>query len=48
MTLDDDQVRIEYDGVERGIVDDLVRLGIPRDKIVLTFLPVEAETLVAA
>lgn len=48
MTLDDDQVRIEYDGVERGIVDDLVRLGIPRDKIVLTFLSVEEETRVPA
>ncbi len=48
VTLDDAQVRVEYDGIERGIVDDLVRLGIPRDKIVLTFLPVEAETRVPA
>lgn len=48
VTLRDDQVRIEYDGVERGIVDDLVRRGIPRDKIVLTFLPVEEETRVPA
>lgn len=48
VTLDDAQVRVEYDGIERGIVDDLVRLGIPRDKIVLTFLPAEAETRVPA
>ncbi len=40
----DEQVRVEYDGIERGIIDDLVRLGIPRDKIVPTFLPAEAET----
>lgn len=46
VTLDNDQVRVEYDGIERGIVDDLVRLGIPRDRIVLTFLPVEEETRV--
>jgi hypothetical protein len=44
----DEQVRVEYDGIERGIIDDLVRLGIPHDKIVLTFLPAEAETRVPA
>ena len=48
VTLDDAHVRVEYDGIERGIVDDLVRLGIPRDKIVLTFLPMEEVTLVLA
>ncbi len=48
VTINDDQVCIEYDGVEHGIVDDLVRLGIPRDKIVLTFLPVEEATRVRA
>lgn len=44
----DEQVRVEYDGIERGIVDDLVRLDVPRDRIVLTFLPAEAETRVPA
>ena len=38
VTLRDDQVCIEYDGVERGIVDELIELGIPREKIVVAFL----------
>jgi hypothetical protein len=44
----DEQVRVEYDGIEPGIVEDLVRLGVPRDRIVLTFLPAAAETRVPA
>ena len=38
VTLRDDQVHIEYDGIERGISDELIRRGIPKDKIVLAFL----------
>ena len=44
VTLNMNQVRIEYDVFERRIVDDLVRLGIARDKIGLPFLPVQEET----
>ena len=39
VTLRGHEVVIEYDGIEHGIVDDLVRLGIPRKQIVLAFLP---------
>jgi hypothetical protein len=36
-----DQVYVEYDGVERGIVDELVKRGIPREKIILAYLPAD-------
>ena len=32
------KVCIEYDGIEQGITDDLVRAGIPEDQIVLSYL----------
>ena len=38
VTLHDDTVRIEYDGIERGIVDELIKRNIPQEKIVLAFL----------
>lgn len=43
VTLRDDQVHIEYDGIERGISDELIRRGIPKDKIVLAFLSPSSE-----
>lgn len=43
VTLRDDKVYIEYDGIERGIVDELIRRGIPKDKIVLAFLSPSSE-----
>jgi hypothetical protein len=39
ITLKNDQVIIEYDGIGHGIVDDLVAGGIPEDHIVLAYLP---------
>ena len=38
-TLHDGKVWIEYDGMERGIVQDLISGGIPLEQIVLAFLP---------
>ena len=38
ITLANDKVYIEYDGIEHGITDDLISKGIPEDKIVLAFL----------
>jgi hypothetical protein len=39
ITLHDEQVYIEYDGLECSMTNDLVARGIPADRIVLTFLP---------
>jgi hypothetical protein len=38
ITLRDNKVYIEYDGIEHGIGNDLIAGGIPEDKIVLSFL----------
>lgn len=43
VTLRGDKVYIEYDGIERGIGDELLRRGIPKDKIVLAFLSPSSE-----
>lgn len=48
LILQNDQVIVEYDGIERGIVDDLVRRGIPRDHIDLAYLPTDETTPVLA
>jgi XisI protein len=37
LTIQNEQVFIEYDGTETGITDELVAAGIPRDNIVLAF-----------
>jgi hypothetical protein len=37
----DDKIWIHEDGLEDGIASDLVRAGIPKDKIVLGFHPPE-------
>ncbi len=34
-----DKIWIEYDGTERGIANDLVEAGVPKDEIVLAFQP---------
>lgn len=39
VTLRDNKVWIEYDGMEQGITDDLIAAGIPSERIVLAFLP---------
>ena len=39
ITLQNQKVNIEYDGIEHGIVDDLVNQGVAEHDIVLAFLP---------
>jgi hypothetical protein len=43
ITVEDDQVWIEYDGMEQGITQDLVKGGIAPERIKLAYAP-EAET----
>lgn len=43
VTLRDDKVYIEYDGIERGISEELIRRGIPKEKIVLAYLSPSSE-----
>lgn len=46
VTLRDDKVTIEYDGIEHGIIADLAANGIAEENIVLAYLP-EDEMLAA-
>jgi predicted Co/Zn/Cd cation transporter (cation efflux family) len=39
ITLHDNRIYLEYDGMEQGITQDLIQLGVPADQIVLAFLP---------
>ena len=39
ITLHDDKVYVEYDGLERGITSELTSKGIPAHKVILAFLP---------
>lgn len=39
ISLQDEEVHIEYDGIEHGVTDDLIRNGIPEDRIVLSYMP---------
>jgi hypothetical protein len=34
----DDKVYIEYDGMERGIMEDLLQRGVTEDAIVLAYM----------
>lgn len=38
ITMQKDKVFIEYDGIEHGIMDDLIKAGIPEKQIVLSYL----------
>lgn len=38
ITLENEKVLVEYDGIEHGISDDLIHQGIAEDEIVLAFL----------
>jgi hypothetical protein len=38
VTLRDGKVWVEYDGMEQGIIEDLVEAGIAKERIVLAFL----------
>ncbi len=44
VTILQDHVYVEYDGIEHGITEDLIRAGIPQDRIVLAYLPEMAQT----
>ena len=46
ITLREQKVWIEYDGMEQSIIDELIAAGIPDDRIVLAFLP-DAQAAVA-
>ena len=39
IVLRDGKVHIEYDGIERGIIEDLVNGGIPENQIILAYMP---------
>ncbi len=47
ITLQDDKVYIEYDGIEHGITQDLISRGIDEENIILAFQPQMQETAVA-
>lgn len=36
-----EKIWIQYDGIEDGVADELVKRGVPRDDIVLAFQPPE-------
>lgn len=38
VTLRGDKVYVEYDGIEHGISRELIKRGIPEDKIILAYL----------
>ncbi|WP_449420163.1 element excision factor XisI family protein [Phormidium nigroviride] len=48
ITLEAGKVYIEYDGLEHGITEDLIEKGIPKEHIVLAFLPESLRTQVSA
>jgi hypothetical protein len=45
-TIESNQIRIEYDGMEKGITDDLIDRGVPIAQIVHAFLVEPKEVLV--
>lgn len=45
ITVQNDRIYLEYDGMEQGITQDLLDLGVPSEQIVLAFLPEAPLTL---
>lgn len=41
LDIRDGRVWIQYDGTEEGVAEELVKAGVPRDRIVLAFKPPE-------
>jgi len=39
IVIHNDKVIIEYDGLEHGIFNDLIKAGIPESEIILAYLP---------
>jgi hypothetical protein len=40
--------QVEYDGLEHGITEDLIKKGIPKEDIILAFLPESLRSQVSA
>ena len=38
VTLQNDKIFVEYDGIERGIIEEFIKRGVAKDKIVLPSL----------
>ena len=38
VTLQNDKIFVEYDGIEQGIIEELIKRGVAKDKIVLPSL----------
>jgi XisI protein len=45
-TIESNQIQIEYDGMEKGITDDLIDRGVPSNQIIHAFLAEPKEVLV--
>ena len=39
ITMQNEKIYIEYDGIEQGITQELIQAGIPEQQIILAFLP---------
>ncbi|MFM6191872.1 MAG: XisI protein [Planktothrix sp.] len=39
ITMQNEKISIEYDGIEQGITQELIQAGIPEQQIILAFLP---------
>lgn len=39
LDLKDEKIWIQYDGTEMGVANELIALGVPKDDIVLAYLP---------
>ncbi|VXD23948.1 conserved hypothetical protein [Planktothrix serta PCC 8927] len=39
ITMQNEKIYIEYDGIEQGITKELILAGIPEQQIILAFLP---------
>jgi hypothetical protein len=39
MDIKDGKIWIQHDGTERGVANELVELGVPKDDIVLAYQP---------
>lgn len=41
LTIKNEKVYLEYDGIEQGISDDLINQGIDKSDLVIAFIPLE-------
>ena len=47
LTLQENKVYIEYDGIEHGIMEDLISRGVAENDIILAYLPEWTEVIAA-